>query len=143
MGTQFRPCHRKGHSSPPPSFRSMYILAKRSPISAIAEHLLFYFTTLFGRPFVKTVRPTVSDHCVSYLSCLFSCLLLCDFGTVLRPNGWMDHDETWHAGRSRHWPHHIVLDGDPAAPLQKGTLPQIFGPYLLWPNGWMSQDATW
>jgi len=41
-------------------------------------------------------------------------------------------------------PGHIVLDGDPAAPL-KGTQPvsPIFGPYLLWPNGWMDQDATW
>jgi len=38
---------------------------------------------------------------------------------------------------------HIVLDGDPAPPPQKGTEPPIFGPYLLWPNGWMDQGATW
>jgi len=37
---------------------------------------------------------------------------------------------------------HIVLDGDPALPPQKGADPPIFGPYLLWPNGWMNQDAT-
>ena len=39
-------------------------------------------------------------------------------------------------------PGHIVLDGDPAPPPQRGTAP-IFGPYLLWRNGWMDQDATW
>jgi len=40
-------------------------------------------------------------------------------------------------------PGHIVLDGDPALPLKRGTAPSIFGPCLLWPNGWMDQDATW
>jgi len=40
-------------------------------------------------------------------------------------------------------PGHIVLDGDPAPPPQRGTaLPPIFGPCLLWPNGCMDQDAT-
>jgi len=32
---------------------------------------------------------------------------------------------------------HIVLDGDPAPPPQKGHSPPIFGPNLLWPNRWM------
>jgi len=36
----------------------------------------------------------------------------------------------------------IVLDGDPAFPPERGTVPPIFGPCLLWPNGWMDQDAT-
>jgi len=40
-------------------------------------------------------------------------------------------------------PGHIVLDGNPARPPQKGEQPPIFGPCLLWPNGWMDQDATW
>jgi len=40
-------------------------------------------------------------------------------------------------------PSNIVLDGDPAAPPQKGTEPPVFGPCLLWPNGWMDEDATW
>ena len=35
----------------------------------------------------------------------------------------MDQDETWHAGRPR--PGQIVLDGDPAPPLQKGHSPQF------------------
>jgi len=40
---------------------------------------------------------------------------------------------------------HIVLDGDPARPPQKGGgVPSpIFGPCPLWPNGWMNQDDTW
>ena len=43
-------------------------------------------------------------------------------------------------------PDHIVLDGDPALPLQRGTAPpppSIFGPCLLWAHGWMDQDGTW
>jgi len=39
-------------------------------------------------------------------------------------------------------PGHVVLDGDPAPPPQRGT-PPIFGPCLLRPNGWMDQDVTW
>jgi len=86
----------------------------------------------------KTVRPMLSDRC---LSCL-SVLSVCDIG-VSWPNGWTDQDETWHAGIGL-GPGHIVLDGDPAHPPQKGAQsPPIFGPYLLWSNGWMDQDATW
>jgi len=40
-------------------------------------------------------------------------------------------------------PGDFVLDGDPAAPVQTGALPQIFGPCLLWPNGWMDEAGTW
>ena len=32
-------------------------------------------------------------------------------------------------------PGHVVLDGDPAPPPQKGDTAPIFGPCLLWPNG--------
>jgi len=39
-------------------------------------------------------------------------------------------------------PNHIVLDGDPAPPPQRGT-PPIFGPCLLWRNGQKDQDTTW
>jgi len=31
------------------------------------------------------------------------CLSVSDVG-VLWPNGWMDQDETWHAGKPRSWP---------------------------------------
>ena len=61
---------------------------------------------------------------------------------LLRPNGCMDQDVTWYG--ARHRPSDFVLDGDPAAPLQKGgKAPQIFGPCLLWPNGWMNEAGTW
>ena len=45
----------------------------------------------------KTVRPMLSDRCLSVLS-------VCDVG-VLWPNGLTDQDETWHAGRPQPWPH--------------------------------------
>jgi len=48
---------------------------------------------VFGATVCKTVRPMLSDPC------LF-CLSVCNVG-VLWPNGWMDQDETWHAGRPR------------------------------------------
>jgi len=38
-------------------------------------------------------------------------------------------------------PGDIVLNGDPA-PLERGTAPPLFGPYLFWRNGWMDEDAT-
>jgi len=63
-----------------------------------------------------------------------SCLSVCNVG-VLRPNGWMDQDETWHAGRPRPWPH--CVRWGPSSPSSKGAQAPIFGPYLLWPNGWM------
>jgi len=46
---------------------------------------------LFGRPFVKRLT-------LCYRS------VVCNVG-VLWPNGWMEQDETWHAGRPRPWPH--------------------------------------
>ena len=40
-------------------------------------------------------------------------------------------------------PGHIVLDGDPAPPPQRGTAPTQFSAHMLRPNGCMDQDATW
>jgi len=51
-------------------------------------------------------------------------LSVCNVG-VLWPNGWTDHDETWHAGRPWPWPHIIVLHGDPSPPPLKGHSPQF------------------
>ena len=65
----------------------------------------------------KTVRPMISDRCLSVLSVC----PVCD--GVLWPNGCWHQDETWHAGRPR--PGHIVLDGDPASPPPKGHNPQF------------------
>jgi len=74
---------------------------------------------VFGRPFVKRFalcyRSVVCPASLSVLS-------VCDVG-VLWPNGWVDQDENWHAGRPRPWPH--CIDGDPAVPPPKGHNPQF------------------
>jgi len=41
-------------------------------------------------------------------------------------NGWMDQDGTWHEGRLGSG--HVVLDGDPAPPPQKGDRAPNFRP---------------
>jgi len=38
-------------------------------------------------------------------------------------------------------PGHIVLDGDPAHPRERGTAPPLFGPRLLWPRSPISATA--
>jgi len=63
---------------------------------------------------------------------------VCDVG-VLWPKGWMDQDETWHAGSLG--PGHRVLDGDLAPLPQWGTAP-YFRPISVVSNGRMDQDAT-
>jgi len=91
-------------------------------------------TIVLGRPLVKrfafAIRP---------LSVCLSCQSVCDVG-VLCPNGWMDQDETWHAGRPWPWPH--CVRWGPSYPSRKGAEPPIFGSYLFYPNGWMDQHAT-
>jgi len=57
----------------------------------------------------------LSDRCLSVLS-------VCDVG-VLRSNGWMDQDETWHAGRPRPWPHCVRWRH--SSPPPKGHSPQL------------------
>ena len=78
---------------------------------------LFFFGSIFGRPFVKR-------FVLCYWTVVLSVLSVCNVG-VLWPNFWMDQDETLHGGRPRPWPH--WLDGDPALPHPKGHTP-IFGP---------------
>jgi len=52
---------------------------------------------------------------------------VCDVGVLwdLWPNGWMDQGETWHAGRPRLGPGHIVLDGHSAPLPQRGKASQF------------------
>ena len=52
-----------------------------------------------------------------YRTVFLSVCPVCNVG-VLRPNGWMDQDETWHRGIGLS-PGHIVLDWDRAP--QRGT----------------------
>ena len=76
----------------------------------------------------KIVCPMLLDRCpavcLSYLSvCLsvLSSVSVCDVA-VFWPNGWMDQDETWHAGRPRPWPH---CDNTGIQLPQKGHIPQF------------------
>jgi len=79
----------------------------------------------------KTVRPILSDRCLSVLSIT---VVYC--GQTV---GW----RTPLGIEVGFGPGHITFDGD-LAPPQRGTAaPPIFGPCLLRPNGWMDQDATW
>ena len=43
---------------------------------------------------------------------------------VLWPNGWIDQDETWHAGRPHPWPH-CVRWGPSSPPPKEGGAPQF------------------
>jgi len=88
----------------------------------------------------KTVRPMLSDRCLSVcLSCLFVCLSV-TFVHCGQTVGWIKIKLGMQVGLG---PGHIALDEDPPAPSPKGHSPPIFGPYLLRPNGWMDQDTTW
>jgi len=68
----------------------------------------------FGRPFVKRFALCRSDRC--------PVLSVSNVG-VLWPNGWTDHDETWHAGRPRPWPH--CVRWGPICPPQMGIAPNL------------------
>ena len=91
----------------------------------------------------ETLITNKTSHQAKILKCLYDrcpvlsvCLSVCDVG-VLWLNGWMDQDETCHAGRPWPWPHCVRWGSAP--PPQRGTAPPIFGPYLLWSNSWRSR----
>ena len=67
-----------------------------------------------GRP--KTVRPMLSDRCLSVCPVLSVCL-------SVWPNGWMDQDETWHAGRPRRWPHCVRWGPNPLPKMDRASSP--------------------
>ena len=75
-----------------------------------------------------TLRYSYCD--IHVLSC--PVLSVCDIG-VLWANGWMDQDETWHAGRPRPWlhcgrwrPSSPCVSWGPSSPPQKGAEPPQF-----------------
>jgi len=78
----------------------------------------------FGRRFVKTVRPILSDRC---LSCVVLSVTLVYCGQTVR---WIKIKLSMQVGLG---PGHIGLDADPAPLPKSGTAP-VFGPRLLWPN---------
>jgi len=59
-----------------------------------------YHGRFFGRPFVKRLA-------LCYQTDVFPVCSVCDVG-VLWPNGWMDQDETWHAGTPSFRPMSVV-----------------------------------
>jgi len=70
----------------------------------------------------KTILFMLSDPCPVCLSVQSVCHV-CSVD-VLWPNGWMDQDETWHAGRPRPWPHCVY--GNPAPAPPKGHSPPFW-----------------
>ena len=54
---------------------------------------------------------------------------------LLWPNGCMDQDAIWYAGRPRFM--RYCARWEPSSPCRKGAQPPIFGQCPLWPNGWM------
>ena len=62
----------------------------------------------------------LSDRCPVCLSVCLSVCPVCDVG-ALWPNGLMDQDETWRAGRPRPWPH--CVRWGPSSPSPKGAQP--------------------
>ena len=91
--------------------------------------------TNFWATVCKTVRPMLSDLCLSVCPVLSVTLVYCGqmVGRIKMKLGTQ-------VGLG---PCHIVLDGDSAPPPPKGAGAPIFGPYLLRPNGCRDQDATW
>jgi len=73
----------------------------------------------------KTVRNMLSDR---YQPVRLSCAV-CDV-RALWPNGWMDQDETRHAGRPRPWPHCVRCTGTQLH-LPEGAQPNNFLPICI------------
>ena len=63
-------------------------------------HRLSVCTVRIWASVCKTVRPVLSDSCLSVLSCQS----VCDIAGPW-PNDWTDQDETWHGGRLPTRPH--------------------------------------
>ena len=80
-----------------------------------------FVVAIFGRPFVK--RFALSYRTVVCLSC--PVCPVCNVG-VLCPSGWVDQDETCHAGRPRPRPHCVRWGPScPPALKRKGHSPQF------------------
>ena len=81
----------------------------------------------------------LSDRCLSVLSVCLSCRSV-TFVHCGWPNGWIDQDETWHAGRPRPWPH--CVRWGPSSPPPKGHSPSppIFGPYCGQMAAWIKMS---
>ena len=66
----------------------------------------------------------LSDRCLSVCP-------VCNVG-VLWSNGWMDQDETWHAGRPRPWPHYVRWGPSSPSPKEGGAPNICCGQMVGW-----------
>ena len=96
---------------------------------------MFANSTHFWATVCKTVRPMLSDRCLSVCPV---CLSVCYVG-VLWPNGWMDQDEPWHAGRR----HCSRVDRRSSA-TGATDFPRLFfwGVFIVLPQWVLSLDPT-
>ena len=84
--------------------------------------------SIFGRLFVK--RFALCYRTVLGLSCpVFNV-------GALWPNGWMDQDQTWHAGRPQPWPNCVRWGSSSSSP--KGAQPPQFSAHICY-----GQMAAW
>ena len=58
---------------------------------------------------------------------------------LLRPNGWMDENTTWHGSRPRHRSH--CIRRGPSCPRKGHSSPPSFRPCILWPLSPISATA--
>ena len=121
--------HRSHHSSVRRSFKLASLITNPFPhwpllsLASLPSSTTPWTADLpcqlvFGRPFVK--RFALCYWTVVCLSCLFC--PVCNVG-VSWPNGWMDQDETWRAGRPRPWSHCVRWEPSSLSP--KGHSPQF------------------
>jgi len=129
------PCRVPTRKTATASYTDMPLISCRKD-SSVTQHNSYITVLLvvFGRPFVKRFSYGIRPLSVC-LSCLSVTLVYC--GQTVR---WIKMELGMHAVLGSG---HIVLDGSPAPPRQKGAELPIFGPCLLWPNGWMDEDAIW
>jgi len=115
------------------------------PVYLTLSVLHFIIHEFCGQPLQVTVRPMLSNHC---LSCLCVTLVYC-----AQTVGWIKMPLGTEVGLGAG---DIVLDGDTTPPRKWAQQPPLLwftdagkhasvnrGPCLLWPNGWVDQDATW
>ena len=129
-GFDSAPCATRGVNGRKQTANCAYLLSQMSK-----TFLRYLFTLRFWATVCKTVRPMLSDRCLSYMSVCLSVCPVCDVG-VLWPNGWMDQDETWHAGRPRPWPHCVTWGS--SSPPPKGRTPN-FRPISVVPK-WLDES---
>jgi len=88
----------------------------------------FLLISIFGRPFVKRFA-------LCYRTVVCPVYRVCDIG-ALWPNGLMDQDETWHAGRPQPRPH--CVRWEPSSPKRKRGTGSQFSAHV-----YCGQTAEW